>query len=113
MENKIIEQISWIMSPYSAFSKPGHENELKRKAIEELLAALEPFIPKWVRVEDELPPKKVRVLAKMPNGWIRYTDWEPYTNMDEDYFRKNFVEWQYVSTTHPYEQLLEKLKTNK
>lgn len=114
MENNIIEQLAEAHNPGGLISQD----------VIDILTALEPFIPKWVDVEDALPEEGQPVLVQIPNALIQPSHFE---NGKFNRFRNNTVNdrttayyyepvthWMPLpSTTHPFEQLYNHLLNSK
>lgn len=101
--NTLIEKICVEMSETS---------NTRSEIIKELLTALEPFIPKWVKVEDEEPNTGKLYLLKLSNGLIEIDEYRPY--FFDQYGERIYVEeYMEIPDQHPYELLLNNLKDGK
>lgn len=43
--------------------------------------AEELFKPKWISVEEQIPPQNIKLLVKSPEGIMHLTNWREYYNI--------------------------------
>lgn len=120
MNNETIQQICEEMSETS---------NTRSEIIKEVLTALEPFIPKWVKVEDidtdtgkeylgknekwihpDFNPHGIRICVVDPLGCVS-AEWDNnqdcYDSISEEEYPTHVLE---IPVSHPYELLLTNLK---
>lgn len=82
----------------------------KREALRQALTLLAPFIPEWRSAREEMPERGELVVCKWHPDLNKAVTYGMFVDLD-GYFLAGVIEWMRLpSTTHPYEQLLNKLK---
>jgi hypothetical protein len=92
--------------------------------ITSIIELLEPFIPKFIKIEDELPPYNTDIETINQFGarfrgkriskddpYVNYRTKDGFQTIGHIYDFDDVVAWCHpIPTTHPYEQLLSQLK---
>lgn len=114
MSKDIIQQIAELLVvPDDNFMDNSQHHT--RAGISIFAEALEPFIPKWVKVAEQKPKPDRRYIVRFEKGFTGYLQYR------HGYFRVDAwtdpeeqpVEWMEIPTTHPFEELLKSLKNGK
>lgn len=124
MENKLIKEIAGEMypdPPTNDFMANWQLTMLLQETTIKLLTALEPFIPKWVKVETQEPEREGEyfVQVRLNGNEVGRTVgiYRSGKFYDIAYLYNASVELEVLayqplpSTTHPYEELLNQLKS--